>query len=412
MEQILHIDCNSYYASVECLYNPSIRSLPVAVAGDPENRHGIILAKNTYAKRFGVATGEAIWQAKSKCPQLVLVPPHYDKYLRFSRLARKLYYEYSDQVEPYGLDECWVNITHSPCCQGQPVAIAEEIRRRMREEMGLTVSVGLSWNKIFAKFGSDYKKPDALTVITPENYRQLIWPQPVEDLLYVGRRTKRKLNGRGIFTVGDLANYPVESLGRWLGKWGYILSNFARGLDCEPVRRLDEASAIKSIGNGVTTPRDVVNSAEAKLVISVLSESVAERLRDHHFKCRGVQLDLRDSSLYSFSRQTRLSKATFCSDDIIAAAMELLRDNYVFARPLRSINVRAINLVSADREVQLELFAKRDDAKLEQREKVVDELRRRFGHFIIGRASMLTDERLTSFDPHGDHIIHPMAYFR
>lgn len=412
MEQILHIDCNCFYASVECLYNPAIKDKPVAVAGDPENRHGIILAKNYVAKKYRIETGEALWQAKNKCPDLICVPPNYDRYLRFSRIARQLYYEYSDQVEPYGLDECWVRVTYSPNCNGDPIAIAEEIRKRMREEVGLTVSIGLSWNKIFAKFGSDYKKPDAFTMITPQNYKEIVWPKPVEDLLYVGSRTKKKLNGRAIFSIGDLANYNRKALGLWLGKWGYILSDFANGLDCEPVRSFREENIIKSIGNGITTPRDVVNYYEARLVITVLAESVAARLREHNFKCRGVQLDLRDNQLYGFSRQMKLRQATFCSDDIVEGAMAILRDNYVFNRALRSINVRAINLVSADCSIQLDLFNERDDLKLEQREKVVDELRARFGHFIIGRASLMKHDKLTHFNPKGDHTIHPMAYFR
>ena len=412
MEQILHIDMNSCYASIECLYRPELKDKPVAVAGDPENRHGIILAKNTYAKKFGVTTGEAIWQARGKCPGLILVPPHYDRYLRFSRIARSLYYEYANQVEPYGLDECWVRVTNSPACGGDALTIAKEIRKRMREEIGLTVSVGLSWNKIFAKFGSDYKKPDALTVITPANYKEIVWPKPVEDLLYVGHRTKKKLNGRGILTIGDLAQYDRKALGLWLGKWGLVLSDFARGLDSEPVRVMGEENIIKSIGNGVTMPKDVVNSSEAMLVITVLAESVAARLKEHNFRCKGVQLDLRDSNLYSISRQKKLSKVTYCSYDLIEGAMQLLQANYVFERPLRSINVRAINLVAADSGVPIDLFSRVDDVKLERCEKVVEELRKRFGHFIIGRASLLKDTQLTHFNPHEDHVIHPMAYFR
>ena len=224
MRTILHIDMNNFYASVECLYRPEIRDFPVAVAGDPLNRHGIILAKNMLAKKLGVKTGEAIWQAKLKAPNLVTVPPDFRKYLKFSRLARQILYDYTDQIEPFGIDENWIDVTGSKLLCGDGSSIANSIRQRIKEELGITVSIGVSFNKIFAKLGSDMKKPDAVTVIPHDKFKDIIWPLPVSELLYVGKSTQRKLTSRGIMTIGDLANYPVDLLVDMLGKWGEVLS--------------------------------------------------------------------------------------------------------------------------------------------------------------------------------------------
>ena len=226
MRTILHIDMNNFYASVECLYRPEIRDFPVAVAGDPLNRHGIILAKNMLAKKLGVKTGEAIWQAKLKAPNLVTVPPDFRKYLKFSRLARQILYDYTDQIEPFGIDENWIDVTGSKLLCGDGSAIANSIRQRIKEELGITVSIGVSFNKIFAKLGSDMKKPDAVTVIPHDKFKDIIWPLPVSELLYVGKSTQRKLTSRGIMTIGDLANYPVDLLVDMLDKWGEVLSLF------------------------------------------------------------------------------------------------------------------------------------------------------------------------------------------
>ncbi len=413
MRTILHVDLNNFYASVECLYNPSLRNKPVAVAGDPANRHGIILAKNMPAKKMGVKTGEAIWQAQQKVPDLICVPPQYDKYLRFSRAARKIYCRFTDQVEAFGIDECWLDVSGSLNLFDSGPEIAEKIRRTVKDELGLTVSVGVSWNKIFAKFGSDYKKPDAITCITKENYKNIVWPLPVSELLYVGKASAYKLNRRAIYTIGDLAERDPVLLKLALGKWGLILSDFARGLDTAPVRTIDERSAIKSIGNGVTTPRDITHADDAKLVFICLSESVAARLRENALKCTGVEITLRDNTLYTINRQMQLPYPTYFSEDIINAAMQLLHRNYDFYnnKHLRSLGVRGINLVTADAGIQLDLFC---DAKLDQKEKLakaVDQLRHRFGHDAILRAASLLDNSLR-INPKDDHVIHPHSYFR
>jgi DNA polymerase-4 len=415
MRSILHIDMNNFYASVECLYRPEIRNFPVAVAGDPLNRHGIILAKNMLAKKLGVTTGEAIWEAKLKAPDLVLVPPDYKKYLRFSRMAREIYYEYSDQVEAFGLDENWIDLTGSlQYLRSDPVSIANTIRRRVKEELGVTVSVGVSFNKIFAKLGSDLKKPDATTVIAYENFRDIVWPLPVGELLYVGRAMAKRLELIAVNTIGDLARTDVSILKRKLGKWGEILWLFANGQDTSPVRRISESEQIKSIGNGTTCPRDLTTEQDVRLVFTVLAESVAARLRDCCMKCRGVQIFLRDSSLFTISRQKKMELPCCTSAPILETAMELLRLHYRWHKPLRSVSLSAIYLVTANKHTQLSLFDDTAERLLvqEQIEKTVDELRYRFGHNAVLRASALLDPKLTGFNPKEDHTIHPYSYFR
>ena len=408
---ILHVDLNNFYASVECLYHPELRGKPVAVSGDVENRHGIILAKNQLAKAAGVKTGEAIWQAKGKCPGLVCLPPDYRKYLRFSRLARKIYADYTDKIESFGIDENWLDVSGSAALFGDGVKIANEIRRRIREEMGVTASVGVSWNKIFAKLGSDMKKPDATTVITEENFRDIVWPLPVEELLYVGRSTKNKLNNRAIFTIGDLAAREVAHLKLTLGVWGETLWTFANGLDAAPVAQSGEESFVKSVGNSTTTPRDLVNIEEVKMIVFVLAESVAARLRRHGLKCRTVAVHIRNNELYSFERQGKLPAPSFLAQDIVGKALEIFRQNYTWDRPIRSLGVRGADLVTEHGAVQLDMFAP-DSAEQEKLERTLDRLRERFGPYCVRRCALLQDDRLTGFNPKDDHVIHPVSFFR
>lgn len=410
---ILHVDMNSCYASIECLYNPAIRDLPVAVGGDVEARHGIILAKNQHAKKYGVKTGEALWQARDKCPSLVIVQPHYDRYLRFSALAREIYGSYTDQIEPFGLDECWLDVTGSRCIRGSGEKIAEEIRERVKSELGITVSIGVSYNKVFAKLGSDYKKPDAVTVFTRENFRDLVWPLPVSDLLYVGRATTKKLMDRGVCTIGELANADPQMLQSWFGKVGLILSCFANGADTAPVTRCGDETIIKSIGNSTTTPRDLVNELDAKIVFYMLSESVAERLRDHGFLAKTVQISVRDNGLFWFQRQMHLKEPSCLSSELCDAAMELLRASYRWQNPLRSIGIRGCDLIPATSPKQLKLFedeASRD--KQEKLERTVDDIRRRFGHYSIYRAIVESSPTLKHISPKDEHTIHPVGYFK
>ena len=414
MRSVLHIDMNACYASIECLYDPSIRNLPVAVGGDVEARHGIILAKNQIAKRFGVKTGEALWQAKQKCPELHIVPPHFDPYLRFSRMAREIYADYTDLVEPFGLDEVWCDVTGTQKLRERGMeALANEIRERVKFELGITVSVGASWNKIFAKLGSDYKKPDAVTVFTPENYRDKVWPLPASDLLGVGRATERKLASRGIHTIGDIAAAPPSMLRGILGKWGLILHDFATGYDTSPVARAGDEAVIKSIGNSTTTPRDLCCDEDAGIVYWMLCESVAERMRESGFLCRGVQVHIRDNELASFERQLKLESPTCLASTLHEAAMRLLRENWDWHKPLRSIGVRATDLLPASTPVQCSIFE--DSERQEKRERLersVDDLRRRFGHYCVGRAVCVSDPTLRNISPKDDHVIYPVGYFK
>ena len=409
---ILHIDMNSCYASIECLHHPEIRHLPVAVGGDVEARHEIILAKNELAKRAGVKTGEALWQAKQKCPDLVIVPPHYQLYLRFSRMARAIYAEYTDLIEPFGLDEAWIDVTGSSVF-GDAVEIAETIRKRVKFELGITVSIGVSFNKIFAKLGSDYKKPDAVTVFGKDDYREKVWPLPVEELLYVGPATTRKLRARGIRTIGDLARTGPSLLHSWLGKMGYVLHAFANGNDPSPVASLGEEAIIKSIGNSTTTPRDLTCEEDVNIIFYVLAESVAARMRENGFRAKTVQISLRDTDLFSFERQCKLESPSCLASELHDAGMRLLRDHYRFRKPLRSVGIRGMDLVPIQTAMQLNFFE--DPVRREKRERLevaVDELRRRFGHAAVSRAVTMCDPSLGTINPKDDHTIHPVGYFK
>ena len=409
---ILHSDCNSFYASVECLHHPEIREKPVAVGGDIEQRHGIILAKNQLAKQFHVSTGEAIWQAKQKCPELIVLPPDFPLYLRFSRLARDIYLDYSNRVEPFGLDEAWLDITSSENQKDKGERTAQEIRKRIREELGITVSIGVSYNKIFAKLGSDYQKPDAVTLITKENYRQIAWPLPVSDLLYVGPATKRKLNGFGVHTIGELAQTPVEILRSKFGKIGDILSCFSNGLDRSPVADFQNQPIVKSIGNSTTAPRDLESGEDVKMILYVLADSVARRLREQGLKGRTIHISVRDNSLFSFTRQKTLLSYTNLTGEIAREALSLFREHYQWKRPVRSIGISVSDLEAGTICSQTSLFCdevKRE--KMERLDKALDRLKVRFGTFAVQPAVLLKDRKLSGFDPKNDHIIHPVGYF-
>lgn len=409
---ILHSDLNNFYASVECLYNPDLRDKPVAVGGDVEARHGIILAKNYHAKKYGILTGEAIWQAQQKCRDLVVVPPNFKRYMRFSQMARDIYADYTDQCESFGLDECWLDVTGSYRLFGDGKAIADKIRERIKFEMGITASVGVSFNKIFAKLGSDIKKPDATTIISKDNFKDVVWKLPVNELLYVGRATHKKLNRYGIKTIGDLANTELKYLEYWLGKWGYMLWTFANGYDTSPVSNIGAKSLIKSIGNSTTTPRDLVNNEDVKITIYVLSESVAERLRSHGFICNTVQIYVRDNKLVSFERQGKIEIPTSNSNTIAKKAMDLFTESYNWDKPVRSIGVRACNL-TLEGDTQISFLPEHiSEQKQNDLERAMDDIRRRFGHFAVQRGMMLQDNGLSNLNPKDDHVIFPVSYFK
>ena len=409
---ILHVDMNSFYASVECQRNPSIRDKPVAVCGDPEGRHGIVLTANYIAKRQGVKTGMAIWQAKQNCPKLVTVPPDMSEYIRFSRMAREIYEEYTDQVEAFGLDENWLDVTGSVGIFGNPMRIAEEISRRVKFELGITCSIGVANNKIIAKLGSDYKKPDAITRIEEDNFYEIVYPLPVEDLLYVGPATSQKLRRIGITTIGRLAETPPEVLIDKLGKMGGILHAFANGRDSSPVQRTDHIRSIKSVGNSATTPRDLTCDEDIQLMCLLLAESVASRMRELCSRCSTVEVYVRDKNLNSFTRQKKLLTPTCSSQEIADTAFQLFKGSYKWRDPVRSIGVRACNLIEASNEIQLSLYTedKRRD-KWEKIDQTVEVLRNRYGYTAIQKALLFTDPLLGAINPREDHTVHPVGYF-
>lgn len=413
---ILHCDANKFYASVECLYNPEIRNKPVVVGGSEETRHGIVLTGNAIAKsKYGVKTGMSLADARTLCPKLVVVPPNYPRYLRFSKMLRQIYSDYTDTVEPFGLDECWLDVTGSGLLFGSPEKIAHDIRRRVRFELGITVSVGVSWNKIFAKLGSDYKKPDAVTVINKDNYKKIVYPLSVSDLLMIGPATTRKLKSHGIYTIGDLASAPPEMLAAFLGKMGYILHAFANGRESSPVTASGYTPIIKSVGNGITAPRDLKNENDIKSVQYVLTESVARRLREQGLKGRVVSIGIRDKNLFSFTRQSRLKIATNDTGKLQNAALELFRANYSFDTmpPVRALTVSVSELCDENEAFQLDMFE--DNAlneKINRLNHTIDGLKDRFGSYCVRQAFLLSDKQLSDFDPYEKNIIHPVSYFK
>lgn len=413
---VLHCDANKFYASVECLYHPEIRDKPVVVGGSEETRHGIVLTGNEKAKKlYGIKTGMSLADARLLCPKLIVMPPNYPRYIRFSKMLRRIYSDYTDMIEPFGLDECWLDVTGSRLLFGSPEEIAEDIRKRVKFELGITVSVGVSWNKIFAKLGSDYKKPDAVTVINKDNYKEIVYPLPVSDLLMVGPATTRKLKNHGIYTIGELADTPPEMLAAFLGKMGYVLHSFANGYENAPVAENGSTPLIKSVGNGITAPRDLMNEEDIKSVQYVLAESVARRLREQGLKGRVVSIGIRDKNLFSFTRQSKLSSATNDTRKLQSTALKLFNSNYSFETmpPVRALTVSVSELCDENDSFQLDMFEDNELAeRLDRLNHVVDGLKDRFGSDCVRQAFLLKDEKLTGFDPYEKNIIHPVSYFR
>ena len=397
---ILHCDLNNFYASVACHDHPELRGKPVAVCGDPKERHGIVLAKNMEAKNLGVKTGEAIWQAKEKCPDLITVAPDFPRYTYFSEKAREIYMRYSDLIEPFGPDEAWLDVTGSSWIFGSGGDIAEDIRKTIRRELGLTVSIGVSFNKVFAKLGSDLKKPDAISFITTENFKDVVWPLPVNSIIGVGPATEAKLNSIGIYTLGALAKADSERLTRLLGKIGPQLRLYAKGGDTSRVAPQDYRRTPQSIGRSTTTSYDLKTESDVWSIMLMLSEKVAEELRRYNLKASGVGLHLRNNELKVNELQTPLRHPCMLAMDLAKAGMDLFRKNYQFLRPLRSLGIRAINLIPAsDNSEQLLLFQdNKSHIKLETIERQMDNLRSRFGDDAIRRGRILYNEIEKSAD--------------
>ena len=389
---ILHCDMNNFFASVECMLNPSLRGHPVAVGGDVENRHGIILAKNYEAKKFGIQTGEALWQAKQKCPKLIIVPPHYEEYLKYSRLAHSIYADYTDLIEPYGMDEVWMDVTGSTKAFGSGEVIANTLRERIKYELGLTISVGVSFCKVFAKLGSDMKKPDAVTVIPKDNFRDIIWDLPASDMLGVGRSTEKFLSSYGIHTIGQLANAYPDLMQRKLGKNGMVLLAFANGEDRSKVAPQDYEPPMKSIGHGITTMQDLENNAEVWNIMLALTQDIGHKLRVYNKNAAGVAIYIRyivDKQIAGKQWQCQLPVRTHSAAIIAKEAYRLFERSYGWEYPIRSVTVRAINLCSQDLPEQLQFFS--DAATVERKEKLetaIEDIRRRFGKYSIQPACL------------------------
>ena len=397
---ILHCDLNCFYASVELLSHPELQDFPVAVCGDPASRHGIILAKNESAKQFGIRTAETIWQAKKKCPDLVLLPPHHDLYHEYSKKVNAIYDEYTDLVEPFGIDESWLDVTHTlHLFGGDPVALADTLRRRIREELGLTLSVGISFNKVFAKLGSDYKKPDATTLISRENWKEIVWPLPVSDLLFVGSAARKLLKQYGVTTIGQLAACKQDMLETLMGKMGIQLYEYANGFDAAPVRSRLEAEPVKSVGNGTTFPANLTTREQVYAGIAMLADSVATRLRHYGLYAGGLQVTIRDPEFHDRSRQRQLPAPTHLIRNLTEQAMSLVEELWSPPSPIRALTVTAIHLLQeGDAYEQVDLFTAAtvvpQNKKLEKLEAAMDSIRGKYGtdSIVFGAAKPMKEE--------------------
>ena len=394
LRTILHSDMNSCYASIEAKLNPKLKNKAMAVCGDPKNRHGIILAKSQEAKIMGVKTGEAIWQAKIKCPNLILVPPHYEKYLEFSRKARKIYYSYTNRVEPFGLDECWLDVSESLKLFGSGEEIANEIRQRMRNELGITVSVGVSFNKVFAKLGSDLKKPDATSVIKRENFKKIVWPLDISSIIGIGKSTKRKLNGIGIYTLGELAKSDVKTVKGILGINGLYLWQYANGFDDRPVKDYSYREVIKTIGNSSTLVEDLYTNEEVYNIFQILSLNVSKRLREANLSSMGIKIFIRDNNLLSYEFQAPISNPTQSSIILAEKAIDLFKKKYKWNFPIRALGLRAINLVDDKIPTQTDIFSDyKEIMKKENLDKAIYNIRKKYNKNILTFASLKNNKK-------------------
>ncbi|MBO5059414.1 MAG: DNA polymerase IV [Clostridia bacterium] len=390
---ILHSDCNNFFASVECALNPELKNVPLAVAGDKESRRGIILAKNELAKKYKVQTAEPIWQAKKKCPDLVTVPPHHSLYKEYSDRINKIYVDYTDQVERFSIDESWLDVTGSTRLFGDGKTIADTIRKRVREEIGITVSIGVSFNKVFAKLGSDYKKPDATTVISRENYKEILYPLPVSTMLFVGKRSYESLLRLNIKTIGDLAAADAQLLEKKLGKTALMLIKYANGEDDEPVMPYYFEHEAKSIGKGLTFSRNLVGRDDIAKGVRALSDNIAAQMRQKNLKCNTVQVHIKDVNLKTISRQTTLYKPTYLAKEIFDEAMRLILENWSMDKPIRMITVTGTNFIGSDIGGQISLFDDfSDEEKHEKLELAIDKIRSTYGTDSITSASILGND--------------------
>lgn len=402
---ILHSDLNNFYATVERSLFPELVGKPVAVCGDKEARHGIVLAKSEEAKAFGVKTGDVIWEAKRKCPGLIIRPVRFSEYVKRSRQVRDIYARFTDFIEPFGIDECWLDVTHSKIF-GNGEQIAEKIRRAVKEELNLTVSVGVSFNKVFAKLASDLNKPDAVTVVDRENFKDKLYGLPASDLLYVGRATAEKLRRMGIQTIGALAKTDRKMLENVLGKWGATLSAYARGEDETPVRSMNDRSELKSVGNSMTCPEDLYKFEDIKRMLYVLSESVAARMKDAGLgKADTVHLWVRDKELQSYGWQKKV-RPTALVGEIAEAAYALFRERYTARRAVRGLGVTASGFDNGVEQLTFDSLGG-DYEKKAKAEEAVAKIREKYGYSKLQRGIMLEDPLSANMDVRGERLVRP-----
>ncbi len=410
---VLHADLNNFYASIACITHPEWREQPLAVCGDPTLRHGIVLAKNMPAKRRGVITGQAIWQARQSCPNLNTVAPDFEQVLRYAGLVRRIFARYTNRVQPFGVDEAWLDVSDPGTDMTDGLRIANHLRHTVREETGLTLSVGVSDNRVFAKLGSDLKKPDGVSLVCAQNRHTVLDPLPVDELLFIGRATTKKLHAVGIFTIGQLAAAEPSALRALFGKTGLMLSGFARGNDAASVIAEDAPVKMKSVGNSITASHDIVALHDARITLYGLCESVASRMRKHGVIGRVVQVSIRNTSLDWYQRQQKLEYQTDCSFDLFQTSYALLLENWREGTPLRSLGVSVSQLAPAGTLMQLSFLP--EDAARQKRqilEHTIDDIRSRYGHFAIQRAIMLYDRALGRINPEDEHVVHPEPYFK
>lgn len=408
MRTILHVDLNNFYASVEMILNPELKDKFVGVCGSVEDRHGIILAKSENAKKMGVKTGMTLREAQKLCPEIVFVEAKHDKYLAYSKLVKKLYLDYTDKIESFGIDECWLDVTSSQKLIGSGEFIANEIRRRVKTELGLTVSVGVSFNKVFAKLGSDLNKPDGTTVISRENYKKVVWPLPVETLLFVGRSTTEKLKKINVKTIGDLALTSPEYLKTHFGKWGLTLYDYACGNDETPVLKYDDLDEIKSVGNSITCYRNLVCDDDVKILFTVLAESVSSRLiKTVGKKATTLTIYIRDEDLFSITRQGKLPKPSALPEDFKDFAFELFKKNYDFTKDIRTIGLSVSGFLEGAEQLTFEDGDYQRKSKLNS---TISEIKEKFGSKSVVKGIVLKDKRFMREDPEEEHIVHPEGH--
>ncbi len=409
---ILHSDLNGYFAAVEILHQPALAGKPVVVSGSVEERHGVVLAKSEAAKRAGVKTGMALWQARQCCPNLIAVKPHFDLYIHYSKLVQQIYYRYTDQVEPFGIDECWLDVTNSRRLFGNGTQIAECIRKAVKNEIGLTVSIGVSYNKVFAKLGSDLKKPDAITVITASDFQRKLWPLPVSALLFVGRSTGRQLEKYGVSTIGELARVQPQYLTQWFGKNGITLWKYANGRDDSPVSTFGTHPPAKSMSHGITCAADLTDNTQVRRVLLELAQSVSRRMRQSGSAALGVQVSVRDNALNWRQFQAPLPRPVQSWHILADTAFALFSARYDWQRPVRALSIAAVHLSAGNAPRQLGFFWDEPQYdKYDRLESAIDSIRDRYGKNAVRLAGRLCMNKLP-LDRMDEQFVLPNALSR